>query len=45
MHTVTIRFTEGLFYAAMDDSELEGVGDSISEALRDLAENIELSQI
>jgi hypothetical protein len=45
MHNVTIRFTEGLFYAAMDDSELEGVGDSISEALRDLAENIEMSQI
>lgn len=41
MNTVTIRLSDGLFYAAMEDSELEGVGDSISEALRDLAEIIE----
>jgi len=45
MHNVTVRFTDGLFYAAMDDSEMEGVGDTISEALRDLAENLELTQI
>lgn len=43
MHTVTIRFDEDQFIASLD--ETEGVGESISEALRDLAENIELSQI
>lgn len=45
MYHVTIRFSDGLFYAAMDDTEIEGVGDSIAEALIDLADNIELGQI
>lgn len=45
MHNVTIRFSEDEFIASMEDSEIEGVGDTISEALRDLAENIELRQI
>ena len=45
MNSVTIRFNDGTFFASLDDSELEGQGETIPEALRDLAENIELVQI
>lgn len=45
MNTIVIRFSDGEFFASMDDSEMEGVGETISEALRDLADNIELRQI
>lgn len=34
---VTIRESEGYFFASLEDSELEGVGESASEALQDLA--------
>jgi hypothetical protein len=45
--SITIRFSDGLFFAAMDDdySELEGSGETISDALRDLAEILETSTI
>lgn len=43
--TVTIRFNDGMFFAAIEDSELEGSGESISDALRDLAEVIETTTI
>ena len=45
MNTVTIRFSDGMFFATMEDSELEGSGETISDALRDLAEVIETSTI
>jgi hypothetical protein len=43
MHTVTIRFsdTQFMFVATMSNSETEGIGDSISDALRDLADNMD----
>jgi hypothetical protein len=43
MHTVTIRFsdTQFIFVATMSDSETEGIGETISDALRDLADNID----
>jgi hypothetical protein len=47
MHTVTIRFsdTQFIFVATMSDSETEGIGETISDALRDLADNMEAVQI
>ena len=45
MNTVTIRFNDGMFFATMEDSELEGSGENISDALRDLAEVIETTTI
>lgn len=47
MHTVTIRFsdTQFIFVATMSDSETEGIGETISDALRDLADNMETVQI
>jgi hypothetical protein len=45
MNPVTIRFNDGMFFASMEDSELEGSGETISEALRDLAEVIETTTI
>lgn len=45
MNNVTIRFDEGEFIASLENTELEGVGETMSDALRDLAENIELGQI
>lgn len=47
MHTVTIRFsdTQFIFVATMPNSETEGIGETISDALRDLADNMEAVQI
>ena len=46
MYTVTIRFNEGEFFALLEGSaEIEGIGETISDALRDLADNIESLQI
>ena len=45
MNTVTIRFNDVMFFATMEDSELEGSGESIPDALRDLAEVIETTTI
>ena len=45
MNTVTIRFNDGMFFATMEDSELEGSGETISDALRYLAEVIETTTI
>ena len=42
---IDVRFSDGLFFASMEDSELEGSGESISDALRELAEVIETSNI
>lgn len=42
---LTVRETNGLFYIAMENTELEGIGDTMPEALRDLAEQLEVSQI
>ena len=49
MNTVTrltIRFNDGMFFATMEDSDLlsallEGSGETLPDALRDLAEVIE----
>ena len=41
MKTITIRFSDGLFFSSLEDSELEGSGESISDALRDLADQLE----
>jgi hypothetical protein len=45
MHTVTIRFNDGEFLASLENSDTEGMGETIADALRDLAENIEALQI
>ena len=45
MKSVMIRFNDGMFFASMEDSELEGSGETISDALRDLAEVIETTTI
>ena len=45
MKSVMIRFNDGMFFAMMEDSELEGSGETISDALRDLAEVIETTTI
>jgi hypothetical protein len=45
VNSVTVRFSDGLFFASMDDSELEGSGETIPDALRDLAEVIETTTI
>lgn len=41
MHTVTIRFSDEMYFASMENSELEGAGESISDALRELAEQLD----
>jgi len=43
--TINVRFNDGMFFASMEDSELEGSGETISDALRDLAEVIETTTI
>ena len=53
MNTVTrltIRFNDGMFFATMEDSDLlsallEGSGETLPDALRDLAEVIETTTI
>lgn len=49
MYTVTIRISEDQFIATFSvhggSDEVEGTGESITDALRDLAENIEAIQI
>lgn len=45
MKTINVRFNDGMFFASMEDSELEGSGETISDALRDLAEVIETTTI
>jgi hypothetical protein len=45
VNTINVRFSDGMFFASMEDSELEGSGESISDALRDLAEVIDTSTI
>ena len=42
---ITVRFNDGLFFVTMEDSELECSGETISDALRDLAEVIETTTI
>lgn len=39
--TITVRFNDGQFFASAADSELEGAGETLAEALRDLADVIE----
>ena len=41
MKTINVRFNDGMFFASMEDSELEGSGETISDALRDLADQLE----
>jgi predicted RNase H-like HicB family nuclease len=45
VNNITIRFSDGVYFASVENTELEGTGETLSEALRDLAENIELVQI
>ena len=47
MYTVTIRFINDHehFVASLDNSEIEGVGDAITDALHDLADNMEALQV
>ena len=45
MNAITVRFNDGLFFVTMDNSELEGSGETISDALRYLAEVIETTTI
>ena len=47
MYYVTIRFVNGHehFVAYLNNSETEGVGETIADSLRDLAENIEALQL
>jgi len=47
MYTVTIiyRGHHDNFLATLDNTETEGVGETIADALRDLAENMEALQL
>ena len=45
MKIINVRFNDGVFFANMEDSELEGCGETIPDALRDLAEVIETTTI
>lgn len=43
---INVRFDgDVVFFASLEDSELEGSGESVSDALRDLAEIIETMTI
>jgi hypothetical protein len=41
MMNVSVHESDGVFFATLEDSELEGFGDSPGEALRLLAEELE----
>jgi hypothetical protein len=45
VNALTVRFNDGLFFVTMDNSELEGSGETLPDALRDLAEVIETTTI
>ena len=45
MYTVTIRFNGAQFVAELDNPEIDGMGETIPEALRDLADNMEALQL
>lgn len=38
---IHVRESEGEFFASLESSELEGVGETAAEAIRDLAEIME----
>jgi hypothetical protein len=46
---ITIRISDGLYYATLEGSEvevdIEGVGDTLAEALKDLVEQLEAGAI
>ena len=45
MKTINVCCNDGMFFASLEDSELEGSGETISDALRDLAEVIEATTL